>query len=121
MWRRARGRSRPRRSSTIRNIRSDTASTSGPPRTSRRSCAPRIERVAKRIYRTLELDGYARIDFRLSADGIPYFIEANPNPEIAQIEEFASAALHDGLAYPDLLRRILALGINRAGLAGIES
>jgi D-alanine-D-alanine ligase len=80
-----------------------------------------IERVAKRIYRTLELDGYARIDFRLSADGIPYYIEANPNPEIAQIEEFASAALHDGLEYPDLLHRILALGISRAGLAGIES
>ena len=42
-----------------------------------------IERAAKRIYRTLELDGYARIDFRLSTDGIPYYIEANPNPEIA--------------------------------------
>src|SRR5204862_2332023 len=44
----------------------------------------RIQRIAKRIYRTLGLDGYARIDFRLSADGTPYFIEANPNPEIAK-------------------------------------
>jgi D-alanine-D-alanine ligase len=35
------------------------------------------------------LDGYARIDFRLSADGTPYFIEANPNPEIAKSQEFA--------------------------------
>src|SRR5262247_3177168 len=74
----------------------------------------RIQRTAKRIYRTLELDGYARIDFRLSAEGIPYFLEANPNPEIARSEEFAAAALHDGLAYPDLLHRILALGISRA-------
>src|ERR1700732_1492243 len=40
----------------------------------------RIQRAAKRIYRTLELDGYARIDFRLSAEGILYFLEANPNP-----------------------------------------
>ena len=80
-----------------------------------------IQRVAKRIYRTLELDGYARIDFRLSADGIPYYIEANPNPEIARIEEFASAALHDGLEYPDLLQRILALGISRAGPTGVSS
>ena len=79
-----------------------------------------IKRAAKRIYRTLELDGYARIDFRLSADGIPYYLEANPNPEIARIEEFASAALHDGLAYPDLLHRILALGISRAGAMGVE-
>jgi D-alanine-D-alanine ligase len=54
------------------------------------------------------------IDFRLTADGAPYFIEANPNPEIAKSQEFATAALHDGLEYPDLLHRILALGISRA-------
>ena len=70
--------------------------------------------MAKRIYRTLELDGYARIDFRLSADGIPYFIEANPNPEIAESQEFATAARHDGLAYQELLQRIVALGMSRA-------
>src|SRR5262249_35677453 len=74
----------------------------------------RIDRAAKRIFRTLDLDGYARIDFRLSADGIPYFIEANPNPEIAQSQEFAAAALQDGVAYADLLHRILALGMTRA-------
>jgi D-alanine-D-alanine ligase len=79
-----------------------------------------IEKVAKRIYRTLELDGYARIDFRLSADGIPYYIEANPNPEIAKIEEFAAAAKHVGIEYPDLLHRIVALGIARAGANGVE-
>ena len=74
----------------------------------------RIQRTAKRIYRTLGLDGYARIDFRLAADGTPYFIEANPNPEIAKSQEFATAAKHDGLDYPALLHRILALGIRRA-------
>jgi D-alanine-D-alanine ligase len=80
-----------------------------------------IKRAAKRIYRTLELDGYARIDFRLSAEGTPYYIEANPNPEIARAEEFASAARHDGVDYSDLLNRILALGISRAGGAGVSS
>jgi D-alanine-D-alanine ligase len=74
----------------------------------------RIQRTAKRIYRTLELDGYARIDFRLSAEGVLYFLEANPNPEIAESQEFATAARHDGLSYPDLLHRILALGVRRA-------
>ena len=74
----------------------------------------RIQRIAKRIYRTLGLDGYARIDFRLSADGTAYFIEANPNPEIAKSQEFALAARHDGLDYPDVLHRIVALGISRA-------
>jgi D-alanine-D-alanine ligase len=79
-------------------------------------CA-RIQRTAKRIYRTLELDGYARIDFRLAADGTLYFLEANPNPEIAENQEFATAALHDGLSYPDLLQRIVALGMQRAAAA----
>jgi len=82
--------------------------------------AARIQRIAKRVYRTLELDGYARIDFRLAADGTPYFLEANPNPEIAKSQEFASAAKLVGLEYPDLLNRILALGISRAatGVSG---
>lgn len=75
----------------------------------------RIREIVKRVCATLDLDGYARIDFRLTADGVPYFIEANPNPEIAAGEEFAQAALHDGLVYSELLNRILALGINRAG------
>ncbi|MGH7657165.1 MAG: D-alanine--D-alanine ligase family protein [Gemmatimonadales bacterium] len=72
-----------------------------------------IERTSKRIYRTLELDGYARIDFRLTPGQELYFLEANPNPEVAQQEEFASAALHAGIAYPDLLQRILNLGMRR--------
>ena len=55
------------------------------------------------------------------ADGTPYFIEANPNPEIAKIEEFAQSALHDGLKYPDLLNRILALGLNRAKYGSAEA
>jgi D-alanine-D-alanine ligase len=79
----------------------------------------RIQRIAKRIYQTLGLDGYARIDFRLAADGTLYFIEANPNPEIAKSQEFALAARRDGLDYPALLHRILALGISRAN-AGVS-
>ena len=78
----------------------------------------RVQRSAKRIYRTLELDGYARIDFRLSDDGVLYFLEANPNPEIAASQEFATAALHDGLAYPDLLHLIVGLGMKRAASTG---
>ena len=88
------------------------------PRSSTPELRARIQQLAKRICRTLELDGYARIDFRLSADDTPFFLEANPNPEIAKIEEFAQAAQHDGLKYPDLLKRILTLGISRARSTG---
>ncbi len=72
-----------------------------------------IHHTAKRIYRALELDGYARIDFRLTADGRFYFLEGNPNPEIAESEEFAQSALAAGLPYPRLLERIVRLGLSR--------
>ena len=70
--------------------------------------------LSKRIYRLLELSGYARLDFRLTPDGRLYFLEANPNPEIAKGEEFASAAQAAGMEYPELLERILALGLRGA-------
>jgi D-alanine-D-alanine ligase len=73
----------------------------------------RAVRASKRIYGILELDGYARIDYRLSADGTLYFLEANPNPEIAREDEFASAAKAAGIEYPELLQKIVNLGLSR--------
>ncbi|MEX2180650.1 MAG: hypothetical protein WD771_01285 [Gemmatimonadaceae bacterium] len=71
----------------------------------------RLLHDSKRIYRILELSGYARIDFRLDAEGRIFFLEANPNPDIAEHEEFAAAANFDGIAYPKLLERIMRLGL----------
>ena len=73
-----------------------------------------IIRTSRRIARILDLDGYCRIDFRLSADGKLYFLEANPNPEIARSEEFASAAEEAGKTYPQLIQKIVDLGLQRA-------
>lgn len=77
--------------------------------------AKHIVHVSRRIYRILELDGYARIDFRLDAEGHLYFLEANPNPDVAMSEEFAGAAEAAGLPYPELLQRIVNLGLRRGG------
>lgn len=71
-----------------------------------------FHKVTKRIYRALSLSGYARLDFRLSDDGRIYFIEANPNPMISDGEDFAAAAKDGGLKYPELLQKIITLGIN---------
>jgi D-alanine-D-alanine ligase len=72
-----------------------------------------LERTTRRVYRMLELDGYARVDYRLTATGEIYLLEANPNPEIAEKEEFASAALAAGLSYRQLLQRVVALALAR--------
>jgi D-alanine-D-alanine ligase len=73
----------------------------------------KIQRACRQIYQALELEGYARIDFRLRADGAFFFLEANPNPEIARREEFASSAAFAGTSYPKLLQKILGLGLRR--------
>ncbi len=73
----------------------------------------RIDRVCRRIYRLLAITGYARLDFRLGADGQPYFLEANPNPDISRDGEFAGAAKSAGLPYRKLLERVLRLGLDR--------
>jgi D-alanine-D-alanine ligase len=72
-----------------------------------------ILRTTRRIHRALSLDGYVRIDYRLREDGALYFLEANPNPEIARREEFASAASEIGLPYDRLLQKILTIGLRR--------
>ena len=72
-----------------------------------------VARTTRRAYRMLELDGYARIDYRLTAAGELYLLEANPNPEIAEKEEFASAAAAAGLRYRALLARLLSLALAR--------
>ena len=72
--------------------------------------AERLDRMARRIYRALHMTGYARIDFRVRADGTPFALEANANPNLEREEDFADAALHDGIPYPALLGRLIALG-----------
>ena len=70
-----------------------------------------IGRLCKRIYKALELTGYARIDLRMDGSGRVHFIEANPNPQIAYGEDFAESADRAGLPYGALIDRILALGL----------
>lgn len=72
-----------------------------------------IEETCKRIYRLLTIDGYARIDLRLTAENKLYFIEANPNPHLASDEDFAESAAKVGLKYPQLIDRIVRHGMTR--------
>jgi D-alanine-D-alanine ligase len=70
----------------------------------------RLEKLSKRIYRALHLTGYARMDFRLRADGELYVLEANANPNLAEGEDLAQSALKAGISYDDLLHKIMLLG-----------
>ena len=70
----------------------------------------KLEKLSKRIYRALHLTGYARMDFRLRADGELFVLEANANPNLAASEDLAQSAIKAGISYDELLRRIMLLG-----------
>lgn len=74
----------------------------------------RIIQVAKKVYRRIGFTGYGRIDFRLTPEGKPYVLEANPNPDIAKDDEFAKSAQPAGYSYHELLQKIMTMGLSYA-------
>jgi D-alanine-D-alanine ligase len=72
----------------------------------------RLDRLSRRIYRSLGLSGYARMDFRATADGQLYVLEANANPNLEVAEDFAESARATGISYEELLERLMALGLS---------
>ena len=67
----------------------------------------KIFKICKKVYQVLCLSGYARIDLRVTAQNKVYVLEANPNPNIAQDDEFARSALHKKISYDALIRSLL--------------
>jgi len=70
-----------------------------------------LDRLARRIYRALGLSGYARMDFRVNAQGQVYVLEANANPNLEAAEDFAESARAAGTSYGELLERLMDLGL----------
>ncbi len=73
--------------------------------------AQSIARLGKRVYRALDLSGFARVDLRLDAAGQVWVLEANPNPDLSAAEDFARSARQAGLEYDALIQRLLTLGL----------
>ena len=74
--------------------------------------ALKLPKICKRVYRALNMSGYARMDLRLREDGRIYVLEANANPNIEFGEDLAESAEHAGVSYEALLQRILNLGLS---------
>ncbi len=72
----------------------------------------KLSRVAKRIYRALHLNGYARLDLRMREDGKIFLLEANANPDLTYGEDFAESAESVGIGYEKLIARIVNLGLS---------
>lgn len=74
--------------------------------------AERIAEICKKVYRVLRIRGYGRIDLRVTPSGEIVILEANPNPNLADDDEFPQSALKAGLTYEAMIQRILALALS---------
>jgi D-alanine-D-alanine ligase len=60
-------------------------------------------------FKALKLSGYARIDFRMMADGTFYCLEANTLPGMTELSLIPQAAAAAGITFPELCERIVQL------------
>src|SRR5204862_281261 len=67
-----------------------------------------LKQLARKVYGVLKIRGFGRIDVRLTPRGDVYFLEANPNPSLAQDEDFAQSAAAAGIGYDSLIQQILS-------------
>jgi D-alanine-D-alanine ligase len=67
----------------------------------------KVANLARRVYNLLRIQSLGRIDLRLTSSGELVFIEANPNPSLAQEDDFAQSAAAAGMSYQVLIQRIL--------------
>jgi D-alanine-D-alanine ligase len=67
----------------------------------------KVVNLARRVYTLLKIQSLGRIDLRLTPSGELVFIEANPNPSLAQEDDFTQSAAAAGMDYPALIQRIL--------------
>lgn len=76
--------------------------------------------MARKIFAILQCRDFSRIDFRLSEDGKPYFIEINPLPGLAPgYSDFPMIAEFNGMDYKSLVCAVLESALQRYGFDNI--
>ncbi|TPI27746.1 D-alanine--D-alanine ligase [Mesorhizobium sp. B3-1-9] len=71
--------------------------------------------MAARAFRTLGCDGMARVDFFLMPDMNFLINELNTIPGFTNISMYAKAMAASGVSYPEVIERLVAHGLARAG------
>lgn len=79
-----------------------------------KSIEKKILCYALECFRILKMRDYARIDFRLGENQVPYVIDVNPNPCISEGSGMVMAAEQNKINHADLIRKITGLAFARA-------
>ncbi|MBU2513621.1 D-alanine--D-alanine ligase [bacterium] len=72
-----------------------------------------LKEIARRAFIALELEGLARIDFFVKSNGEVWLNEANTLPGFTKISMYPKLWEYSGLAYSELIHRLIQLAIDR--------
>ena len=72
-----------------------------------------MKQLALRCWDVFDLAGYARVDFRVDADGTPWILEVNSNPCISPDAGFAAMIQQAGLTFDQAVDRIVQAALSR--------
>jgi len=75
--------------------------------------AARLRRAATEACRAVGVRDYGRVDIRLSATGVPFVIDVNPNCDLSPDAGYARAAQSVGIDYPALMRLLVRYALRR--------
>jgi len=78
-----------------------------------RSKIKEVQATAIKVFKTLCLEGMARIDFFLTKDGKLYVNEANTIPGFTRISMYPKLWEASGIPYPSLIDKLISLAIER--------
>lgn len=78
-----------------------------------RAATGAVQQQAVAAFRALKLGGYARLDFRMSADGHFYCLEANTLPGMTETSLIPQSAAACGISFGELCERIVLLALER--------
>lgn len=73
----------------------------------------RIKAYSLNVFNTLGCRDFARIDFRISRDGIPFFLEINPLPGLGTYSDLIIMAIKMGLTHEGLIGNVLDAALER--------
>ena len=74
--------------------------------------ARQLQELALAAHRALKLGGYSRVDFRATAEGDIFCLEANTLPGVTRTSLYPQAARAAGIEFPELCDRICRLARN---------
>ena len=69
--------------------------------------------ICRKCWNALGFKGYVRIDFRVTATGVPLVIDINLNPCLSESSGFMAASIKRGLTFEQVVERILADAIRK--------